>query len=161
MSAPLSSNRKWTFRSYGLPIDFFIELWQGFSCGHNFLCLAIGKTIPNYNRGADLAPDGLSFLSLGTTHSLHSGSLLQLIQRFIHAVWERSIPSKLSSNLLLHISKLMRVHACALRLEYLIIRSFRVILTKSTARTSSMWTVNCPAMILTYWTNATSWHTNV
>ena len=98
-----SSNALMLFVPFCL-FSFARPIW--YSCGHNFLCLAIGKTIPNYHRGADLAPDGLSFLSLGTTHSLHSGSLLQLIQRFIHAVWERSIPSKLSSNLWLHISKL-------------------------------------------------------
>ena len=52
---PPSSNRTWSFPSYGLPIEFFIELSQGFSSAHTFpsltglclqqrCCMAVGVT---------------------------------------------------------------------------------------------------------------------
>ena len=52
-------------------------------------------------------------------HADDSGSLLQFTQLFILVVWQGSRPSKLSPNLQVHLSKLPRVHAFALRLEYL------------------------------------------
>ena len=103
---------------------------------------------------------GLAFIHLYSRHPFDSGSLLQIKWLLIFVVWQGSRPSKLSPNLRVHISKLQRVHTCALRLEYLKQRSFSEFLTKFTVRFSSGWTVNCPGRIYTYWINATSWRTN-
>ena len=61
----------------------------------------------------------LILFHLYSRHPYDSGSLLQFTQLFILVVWQGSRPSKLSPNLQIHLSKLPRVHAFALRLEYL------------------------------------------